>query len=134
MKVEIKDKLYKDIVGYCELNNLDVTDYVNDLLKKQFVVEKYGERPAIFEQTKKTEQTKVINEPINEPISEPINEPIKQDETVEIPFTLEPVVVDYSKTEELKPEPPMIKREELMEMYSQEKTQEQPKKRRRKLT
>jgi len=126
MQVEIKDKLYKDILSYCVLNELDVTNFVNDLLKKQFVVEKYGERPAIFEQTKKVEQTKVI--------SESINEPIKQDETVEIPFTLEPVVVDYSKTEELKPEPPMITREELMEMYSQEKTQEQPKKRRRKLS
>jgi hypothetical protein len=126
MQVEIKDKLYKDILSYCVLNELDVTNFVNDLLNKQFVVEKYGERPAIFEQTKKVEQTKVI--------SESINEPIKQDETVEIPFTLEPVVVDYSKTEELKPEPPMITREELMEMYDQKEVQEKPKKKRRKLS
>lgn len=126
MKVEIKDKLYKDIVGYCETNNLDINVFINDLLRKGFTVEKYGERPEIFEQTKKVEQTKVI--------SEPINEPIKQDETVEVPFILEPVVVDYSKTEELKPIPPMITREELMAMYSQEKTQETPKKKRRKLS
>ena len=71
MQVTIKDKLYKEIFSYCELNNLDVNEFINDLLKKNFMIEKYGEKPGIRKQQN--------SEPINEPISEPINEPIKKD-------------------------------------------------------
>jgi len=45
MNIEIKDKLYKDIESYCTLNELDFNDYVNNLLKKTFMEEKYGDRP-----------------------------------------------------------------------------------------
>ena len=45
MNIEIKDKLYKDIESYCALNELNLNDYVNDLLKKSFMIDKYGERP-----------------------------------------------------------------------------------------
>lgn len=45
MNIEIKDKLYKDIESYCILNELDFNNYVNDLLKKAFMEEKYGDRP-----------------------------------------------------------------------------------------
>lgn len=45
MNIEIKDKLYKDIESYCTLNELDFNDYLNDLLKKAFMEEKYGDRP-----------------------------------------------------------------------------------------
>lgn len=47
MQVTIKDKLYKDIVSYCELNGLEVNGFINDLLKKNFMIEKYGEKPGI---------------------------------------------------------------------------------------
>jgi hypothetical protein len=45
MNIEIKDKLYKDIESYCTLNELDFNNYINDLLKKAFMEEKYGDRP-----------------------------------------------------------------------------------------
>lgn len=45
MNIEIKDKLYKDIESYCTINELDFNDYINDLLKKAFMEEKYGDRP-----------------------------------------------------------------------------------------
>jgi hypothetical protein len=47
MNIEIKDKLYKDIESYCTLNELDFNNYVNDLLKKAFMEEKYGDRPFV---------------------------------------------------------------------------------------
>ena len=48
MKIEVSDKLYKlyyDIQLYCVLNELDFDEYITDLLKKSFMIDKYGERP-----------------------------------------------------------------------------------------
>ena len=69
MKVTIKDKLYKDIVAYCELNGLEVNGFINDLLKKNFMIEKYGEKPGIS----KSQVSEPLNEPINESIKPEID-------------------------------------------------------------
>lgn len=48
MKIEVSDKLYKlyyDIQLYCVLNELDFDEYITDLLKKSFMLDKYGDRP-----------------------------------------------------------------------------------------
>ena len=58
MQVTIKDKLYKDIVSYCELNGLEVNGFINDLLKKNFMIEKYGEKPGIS----KSQVSELLNE------------------------------------------------------------------------
>lgn len=79
MKVKIQDKLYQDILDYCAINKLDVEQFINNVLKTRFMVEKYGERPNIS-------STKKTSESINKPKKEPINEPIKK-ETVEKPKT-----------------------------------------------
>ena len=47
MLVEISDKLYKDIFSYCELNKLETGTFIEDLLKKYFMIEKYGEKPNV---------------------------------------------------------------------------------------
>ena len=43
--VEIDKRLYQEIKDYCKLNNLVIKDFVNKLLKKAFIIEKYGDRP-----------------------------------------------------------------------------------------
>ena len=48
MTVEIKDKLYKDISNYCKANHLVIKEYVNQLLTKQFMVDKYGDKPGVY--------------------------------------------------------------------------------------
>ena len=48
MTVEIKDKLYKDISNYCKVNHLVIKEYVNQLLMKQFMVDKYGDKPGVY--------------------------------------------------------------------------------------
>jgi len=60
VEVQISDKLYKDIFAYCELNQLETSTFIEDLLKKYFIIEKYGSRPAIFEKTDKPEETVVV--------------------------------------------------------------------------
>lgn len=79
MQIEIKDKLYKDIVGYCQTNDLDIDTFINNLLKKGFMLEKYGERPAVFE---KHEQNDKVNEPVTIIIDDP--KPVVAEEVAEI--------------------------------------------------
>lgn len=43
--IELDKKLHKDIKEYCQLNGLIMKDFVNKLLKKAFMVEKYGDKP-----------------------------------------------------------------------------------------
>jgi predicted transcriptional regulator len=46
--VNINEDLYKDIREYCKLNKLTVSVFINDLLKKSFMVEKYDDAPPFF--------------------------------------------------------------------------------------
>lgn len=47
MNIEIRDDLFKNIEEYCDLNNIVAREYINDVLKKEFIKEKYGTRPQI---------------------------------------------------------------------------------------
>ena len=46
--VEIKEELYQDIKDYCKINNLKIIKFVNELLEKQFLIEKYGDAPFML--------------------------------------------------------------------------------------
>ena len=48
MTIDIEPKLYKDISTYCKANGIVIKEYVNELLKKQFMCDKYGERPGFI--------------------------------------------------------------------------------------
>ena len=43
--IELDKRLHKDIKEYCQLNGLVMKDFINKLLKKAFMVEKYGDKP-----------------------------------------------------------------------------------------
>lgn len=55
-QVEIDEKLYNDIKVYCSLNALKIKAFVNELLKKAFIIEKYGETPFSSPQLHNDEQ------------------------------------------------------------------------------
>lgn len=57
-KVKIDEKLYSNIFEYCKINGLEIEEYVNNLLKKNFMIDKYGERPSY------SQQVIVSNEPV----------------------------------------------------------------------
>ena len=44
----IDKNLKRDIENYCVLNDLNVDIFINKILKKAFLVEKYGDKPNIF--------------------------------------------------------------------------------------
>ena len=100
MLVTIKDRLFKDIQSYCSINGLDIETYINDILKKSFMIEKYGEKPCVKPVKEKTE-------PINESIKTEIVEtkktkPIqivknRQEDITEREETAEPVKEKHRK-------------------------------------
>lgn len=52
--MEIDKKLYEEIKAYCDLNGIKPKEYINTLLKKAFMEDKYGKHPF---QTQKDPQT-----------------------------------------------------------------------------
>ena len=50
--VNIDDKLYQEIKEYCKLNKLTISTFINDLLKKSFIIEKYDDAPPFFKKIK----------------------------------------------------------------------------------
>lgn len=64
---KINTRLLGDIVQYCAMNNLDIEQFINDVLRKGFMVEKYGERPGVLNEiqpkrTKEHQSTEVVVE------------------------------------------------------------------------
>ena len=51
--MRIDSNLKKDIENYCALNGLNADVFTNKILKKAFLVEKYGDKPNIFNTTPK---------------------------------------------------------------------------------
>lgn len=61
MTIEIKDKLYREIHDFCLLNNItDIDNYINNLIKTQYLIVVYGIKPNI--NTIKDVEIKKVNE------------------------------------------------------------------------
>lgn len=43
--ITIKEKLYKDLKAYCNLNNIDIDEFCNNAISKELVEQKYGDIP-----------------------------------------------------------------------------------------
>lgn len=61
--MDINAKLERDICQYCELNGLDFNNFCEELLKKAFWVEKYGDKPlhSSQEETKNKQEIEPVN-------------------------------------------------------------------------
>lgn len=93
--VNIEDKLYEDIREYCKLNKLTISVFVNDLLKKNFMVEKYDDAPPFFKKRKQEEDA------IHEDFS--VDYTIDQNEGKKKEYVKPEVISVEEKKEELSP-------------------------------
>ena len=50
----IDKKLLSDITDYCKLNDLNIEELVNKILRDGFMIEKYGKSPEIKSTSEKT--------------------------------------------------------------------------------
>jgi hypothetical protein len=79
--IELDKKLHREIKEYCQLNGLVMKDFVNKLLKKAFMVEKYGDKP--FAEPKISNLEKEAIEKIKDMVEGQVDLPIEIAEAME---------------------------------------------------
>ena len=80
--VSIDASLYEQIKSYCTTNGLKFNETIEEWIKKEFTIEKWGDIPSIFMEEPHNEvnkekvniKVKKNDEPINNPIIEKDNE------------------------------------------------------------
>ena len=111
--IELDKKLHKEIKEYCQLNGLIMKDFVNKLLKKAFMVEKYGDKP--FAEPKMSNLEKEAIEKIKDMVEGQVDLPVEIAEAMEeVDFfellgdeknEVQAILpVDYKMPEPIKPE------------------------------
>ena len=83
----IDDKLYGEIKEYCKINNLKISKFVNDILQKAFLIEKYGEAPFRREEDAKEHEDASEshdNEIKDKTSDNSIDVPVKSEEIISV--------------------------------------------------
>ena len=73
------DNFYNELCEYCKINGLKISSFVTDLLKKQFLIEQYGDTPFTTYET-----TIIDNSPVSSLTVDVSIEKPNEDESVEI--------------------------------------------------
>lgn len=101
--VDIEEKLYSDIKKYCKVNNLKIGEFINKLLKKAFMVEKYGEKPPFFigkkakeENNESTIENFIIETPKEKDIIEDVKKEVNSIQ-IEKETIIEPTLISYKE-------------------------------------
>lgn len=103
--VQIEDELYNDIKEYCKLNKLKIGSFINEILKKSFLVEKYGDTPFTNFSKKMVENIEPIPEPIQDVIDNRFFEMLDDDKVIEVPDELKPEFEENIEKTIIQPEP-----------------------------
>lgn len=85
MTVQIKEELYQEIKEFCTLNKLKINQFVNDLLQKSFMIEKYGDSPFTNFAKKIIENTEEVPEEIQQVINDHFDEMLSDKEIESVP-------------------------------------------------
>ena len=87
--IDLDEGLINDIREYCELNSLDVHEFIGELLKRAFTIEKYGDAPPFF----KRNENKLIETVVVPAKEENTRETVKDKSPAEEKETTETVVL-----------------------------------------
>ena len=77
--IQIDDiDLYRKISDYCKINDLKISKFITEMLRKQFMIEQYGDIPFgdFIKKDKPTEiqlTTKIIETEVTKPTINPLN-------------------------------------------------------------
>lgn len=78
--VQIDDEnLYRKISDYCKINDLKISKFVTEMLRRQFMIEQYGDTPFTTYET-----TIINNNPISSLTVDVVIEKSDKDELIEI--------------------------------------------------
>lgn len=82
LEIDLNERLFKNILNYCEVNNLDVNDYVASIISNGFYTDTWGDMNQMLNKpTEVVEEKKqdIIQEKENK-LSATIIEKVPQDE------------------------------------------------------
>lgn len=65
--VTLSDTLLKDIENYTYYNGINVSEFMTELIKKGFMIEKYGNKPLVRNKMSKKEFEKIIENSTQRP-------------------------------------------------------------------
>ena len=92
--IQITDsELYGRIVEYCKINGLKIGSFVTEMLKKQFMVEQYGDTPFTTYET-----TIINNSPVSSITIDVVIEKPNEDESIEIVKNVKPSTISIPYT------------------------------------
>lgn len=81
LEISIRDKLYEDILSFCEVNSVKLEDCLNEWIENSFYTEKYGDINLLFKEKdeehvklNKAEEKKEIQNNENSYVDEKKNE------------------------------------------------------------
>lgn len=77
-EININEKLYYDILTYCNYNNINTEKYIEQALKTRLMLDKYGTSPFDNTQTERQQETRqeeTITENTNETKPKRIRKP-----------------------------------------------------------
>lgn len=77
------DNLYRKITDYCKINNLKISKFITEMLRKQFMIEQYGDTPFTTYET-----TIINNNPVSSLTVDVTIEKSDKDELIEIVKTV----------------------------------------------
>ena len=78
--ITIKEKLYKSLKDYCNLNGIDIETFCNDAINKELMEQKYGDIPfGVIGKAEKNELPSIEIEEKEIPIAPIANEIIPAD-------------------------------------------------------
>ena len=104
--VQIEDELYNDIKEYCKLNKLKIGSFINEILKKSFLVEKYGDTPFTnFGKKMAIETMESIPKPIQDVIDNHFFEMLDDNKEIEVPNEIKPEFEENIEKTIIQPEP-----------------------------
>lgn len=103
--VQIEDELYNGIKEYCKLNKLKISSFINEILKKSFLIEKYGNTPFSNFSKKMAENIEPIPEPIQDVIDNHFYEILDDNKEIKVPDELKHEFVENIEKELIQPEP-----------------------------
>lgn len=82
--IQIDDNdLYRKISDYCKINNLKISKFVTEMLRRQFMIEQYGDTPFTTYET-----TVINNNPVSSLTVDVTIEKSDKDELIEIVKTV----------------------------------------------
>lgn len=95
LEIELNDRQFNDIDGYCKVNNLDIQNYIVDIITEKHSINKFGDLNELIPKVIEEEKVEVKKRGRPKKVKETtVEEPIKQPTSDELADKTESIVAE----------------------------------------